>query len=232
MASVLIEKRRRVSAMTGLVTALIVGVIGVASAGADPGGSSIPTFNGIMAFPPITEVGGPERYVWRVEHGPNQTLRAVSATEAEVDYPDGIAAVTIVATKAFDARGTEVPTTLELSEGDLVTLVVHHRSGAYVYPVTGGERPISNEPTIVPGPPAEKQIEDSTPTTVCTVPALHGLSLAGAKAHLRAAHCSIGEVRLAPGATAGKGRVVKQFRNVGAQLAAGAPVALKLGPAR
>jgi hypothetical protein len=46
---------------------------------------------------------------------------------------------------------------------------------------------------------------------------------------LRAAHCAIGQVHLAAGATAGKGKVVKQFRAAGTDLAAGTPVAVKLG---
>ena len=65
--------------------------------------------------------------------------------------------------------------------------------------------------------------------TLCSVPSLHGLSLRVAKAHLRAAHCSIGAIRLAAGATAGKGKVVKQFRAAGTELASGVPVCVKLG---
>jgi beta-lactam-binding protein with PASTA domain len=69
------------------------------------------------------------------------------------------------------------------------------------------------------------------PTPACTVPSLHGLSLHGAKARLRADHCLIGQVRLAPGATRDKGKVVKQFHPAGATLATGASVPVKLGSA-
>ena len=79
-------------------------------------------------------------------------------------------------------------------------------------------------------PPAPLEPAPAAPIP-CTVPALHGLSLHAAKARLRAAHCAIGQVRLAAGATAGKGKVVKQFRAAGTELAAGAPVAVKLGVA-
>jgi beta-lactam-binding protein with PASTA domain len=61
------------------------------------------------------------------------------------------------------------------------------------------------------------------------VPSLHGLGLRSAKSSLRTANCAIGQVHLAKGATAGKGKVVKQFRAAGTELAAGAPVAVKLG---
>ena len=72
------------------------------------------------------------------------------------------------------------------------------------------------EPTIAP-PPS------------CKVPALRGLSVKAAKARLRGAHCSLGKVQVPHGVTAGKGKVVKQFDAAGTELAAGAPVAVKLG---
>jgi beta-lactam-binding protein with PASTA domain len=67
------------------------------------------------------------------------------------------------------------------------------------------------------------------PIPTCKVPSLDGYSLRGAKNRLRAAHCGIGAVHLATGATLGKGKVVKQFHAAGTELAAGAPVAVKLG---
>lgn len=67
------------------------------------------------------------------------------------------------------------------------------------------------------------------PPATCAVPSLRGLGLRAAKARLRADHCAIGQVHLARGTTKGKGRVVKQFRGAGTQLAAGARVAVKLG---
>jgi PASTA domain len=61
------------------------------------------------------------------------------------------------------------------------------------------------------------------------VPTLRGYSLRGAMNRLRVAHCGIGAIHLAAGATAGKGTVVKQFHPAGTNLEAGAPVAVKLG---
>jgi hypothetical protein len=123
------------------------------------------------------------------------------------------------------------------------------------YPVTAGPGWEGGSATvIVKGPPDEKEIAEelrlaeeirraeelireassaATPTELpaptCKVPSLGGFGLVAAKARLRGAHCAIGQVHLAPGATAGKGKVVKQFRAAGTELAAGARVAVKLG---
>jgi hypothetical protein len=126
----------------------------------------------------------------------------------------------------------------------------------FVYPITAGLGwdGGSGETVIVKGPPDEKEIAEELriaeeirraeqrireaspaaattgpPAPTCKIPSLDGFSLHGAKSRLRAAHCAIGRVHLAAGASAGKGKVVKQFRPAGTQLAAGAPVAVKLG---
>lgn len=228
--------------------ALLVSVLGVTSACAETGGGgTLPTYEGTQ-FPVIYSAADPEAYSWRVELGPRQSLRWVSETEAVVEYPDGTVAFTIHPEKAHDFEGTNVPTTLEVSEGEVLTVTVHHREGSYVYPVTAGEgwTATYKEPVIVKGPPDEKELEEArrrteeanlaaviapvgVPTVSCEVPAIQGFSLKAAKARLRAAHCSIGRVHLATGAGAGKGTVVKQFRAAGTELGAGAPVAVKLG---
>ena len=114
-------------------------------------------------------------------------------------------------------------------------LTVYHREGnpaaggaPFAYPITdgpgwvGGFRTIS---TVIGGEPQPTPAPEASPeVTLCSVPALRGLSLRLAKTHLRA----VGRVRLARGATAGKGKVVMQSAPTGTQLAAGAPVAVKL----
>lgn len=77
-------------------------------------------------------------------------------------------------------------------------------------------------------PPASVE---EPPVLSCKVPFLRGLSLRGAKKRLRAAHCGVGAAHLAPGATLGKGKVVKQFRAAGTRIPVGVPVAVKLGAA-
>lgn len=123
-----------------------------------------------------------------------------------------------------------------------MTFIVHHRAGnpaaagaPFVYPITegpgweGGYRTIS-VPLVEPQSPSPTPTPAEPAPIPCTVPSLHGLSLRAAKVRLHAAHCSIGQVHLAAGATEGKGKVVKQFQPAAADLAAGAPVAVKLGP--
>jgi hypothetical protein len=220
--------------------------LGASPAAAEPSGEPLPTYDGDLTFPAIESLADPGEYCWRVEfHDPGDTLQSISDTEAAVVHESGVVGMVITTEKAHDAHGTEVPTTLEVSEGDVLTLVVHHREGAYIYPVQAGEGFPWSDPTIVTGPPdeaelaaAKRRVEEANPpaptlpppTVSCTVPALRGLSLRGAKLRLRAAHCGIGQVHLAGDATAGTGKVVKQFHLAGTELPAGAPVAVKLGP--
>jgi hypothetical protein len=141
-----------------------------------------------------------------------------------------------------------VPTTLRQTGREQVTLTVHYREGnpaaggaPFVYPITAGtgwpggfqtvivemNNPFgnANESVRETNPPAPTE---PIPAPSCKVPSLRGYSLRGAKNRLRAAHCGIGAVRIAAGATAGKGKVVKQFHPAGLELVAGAPVAVKL----
>jgi hypothetical protein len=62
----------------------------------------------------------------------------------------------------------------------------------------------------------------------CKVPKLKGKKLGGAKKALRAAHCKLGKVTKAMGATAKTGKVVKQSVKAGAKKAANAKVNVKL----
>jgi hypothetical protein len=166
-------------------------------------------------------------------------------------------AFSITAEQAHDADGATVPTTLELTGRDVITLIVHHREGnqaaawaPFDYPVVGGSGWPGGFRTIVvpmenPFAEAERKIIEANPPAVippfepnftpapgCRVPKLTGLSRRAAVAKLRAAHCGVGAIHLAVGATAGKGKVVRQFHPAGTELAAGAPVAVKLGVGR
>jgi hypothetical protein len=223
-------------------------IVPVGAAAETGGGGELPVYDGLMLFPPIQSAAEPEDFSWRVELSPGESLRLVSETEAAVDHEDGTRDFGITAEGARDAAATAVPTSLEVS-GDVVTLVVHHREAAYEYPVSDAFSWILiSDESIVPLPlPAgeferlENLIRQANPAATpvqpnfaagrrasCEVPSLQGLGLHAARAQLRGAHCAIGQVHLAPGATAAKGKVVKQFRAAGTQLAAGAPVAVKL----
>lgn len=237
--------------------ALIASVaVSVAPATAEEGDSAPlrPLDEGGFVFGLIRGPTAPEEYPFSVNLGEEQFMEQVDDQEVAVEYAGHVPAFTLKAEPAHAADGANVPTTLELTSRDVVTLVVHHREGSYAYPVTAGEGWPGGwrEVTIIMGPPDEKEIAEGLqreaeeakrrveeanppaaisprPSITCEVPALRGLPLKAVKARLRAAHCSLGEVRLATGATAGTGKVVKQFRASGTELAIGAPVAVKLG---
>jgi PASTA domain len=201
-----------------------------------------------MIFPAITGPEAPEEYPFHVTLGEEQFLQPVSATEVDAYYAGYSRAFAINAEEAHDAVGTAVPTTLELTARDVVTLTVHYREGnpadagaPFVYPISTGSGWTGGFTTVVvpmenPFAAAERKIVEANPPApteplpvpACKVPSLRGYSLRGAKNRLRAAHCGIGSVRLADGATPGKGKVVRQFHPAGTELAAGTPVAVKL----
>jgi hypothetical protein len=205
-----------------------------------------------MYFPEITGSEAADEYPFKVTLGEGQFLRQASSTEVDVDSAGHLGATPITAEEAHDADGAAVPTTLELTSQDVVTLTVHHREGdpaaawaPFHYPVVDGpgwpggfqtvtvpmENPFAeSERKIIEANPAATL--EPAPAITCKVPTLRGYSLRGAKNRLRAAHCGIGAVHLATGATVGKGKVVKQFHDAGTELAAGSPVAVKLGLGR
>jgi hypothetical protein len=247
--------RRQTLAATAFLCALVASLaIAVAPAAAEfLGPAPIRDLDeGGMQFPTITGPEAPEEYPFRVDLGEEQFLRQVSATEVDVYYAGHQRAFSITAEEAHDAVGAAVPTTLEETGPAEVTLTVHHREGnpgaagaSFVYPISAGSGWTGGFTTVVvpmenPFAQAERKIIEANPPAAiepppvitCKVPTLRGYSLRGAKNRLRAAHCGIGAVRLATGATAAKGKVVKQFHPAGSELATGAPVAVKLAIGR
>jgi hypothetical protein len=101
-----------------------------------------PLYDGGLAFGTIRDETAPEEYSWRVELSHDQELRLADGTHAEVYYNDSTPAFSITAEPAHDAIGTEVPTSLSVSNGDVLTMTIHYRAGhegqPYVYPIIGG----------------------------------------------------------------------------------------------
>src|SRR3954447_23935071 len=92
---------------------------------------AIPEFDGTMPFVQIEDAQGPEEFTWRVSLGPDQGLEELSGQKARVFYiSDGGDAVTIDVGQAHDANGATVPTSLHVTQPDLITLTVHHRDGS------------------------------------------------------------------------------------------------------
>ena len=241
------EGWKKALAGAALLWALVASLAVAVAPAAAESGDAAPSGGG-MSFPTITGPEAPEEYPFNLNLGSEQYLEPISATEVGVFYAGHVLAFTLSAEPAHDAVGATVPTTLQQTGPEQVTLTVHHREGnpaagwaPFVYPITGGagwpggfhtvtvemNNPFgnANESVRETNPPAPTE---PIPVPTCKVPSLRGDSLRGAKIRLRAAHCGIGAVRLAAGATAGKGKVVKQFHPAGLDLAAGAPVAVKL----
>ena len=120
-----------------------------------------PIFDGVLAFSSIRDKSAPESFSWEVQLSEGQRLKQTDPMDAEIVYEDGIRAVLISAEKAHDAVGTSVPTTLSVTDGNILSLVVAHRNTSYVYPVvagTGWEGGYSTE--ILAGPKDEQEIRE------------------------------------------------------------------------
>jgi hypothetical protein len=239
-----------------LATSLLVAV--TATNAVEPRGGEI-VETSWPGFPEIASPASPEGYEYQLNLGPGQVARQVNEHEVVVAYADdGTVAFTLHVEEAHAADGATVPTSLRLVEGDELITTVHHHEGnpavggaPFVYPILDGpgwEGGFRTFPVQIQGPPDETELAEqrareaaaaeapettpAAPAPPCKVPSLRGFSLHAAEARLAAEDCAVGKVHLATGATAAKGRVVKQFRAAGIELAAGAPVALKLGALR
>lgn len=97
-----------------------------------------PVFDGIMSFQSIRDATATEYFSWEVLLREGQTLHQINEDSAEIWLSDGTPAMSILAEPAHDAVGKEVPTSLTVSAGNIVTLRVQHKSSSFTYPVTGG----------------------------------------------------------------------------------------------
>jgi hypothetical protein len=196
------------------------------------GAEEPPPFNGLMDFPAIQGPADPEQFSWEVHLGEEQDLRQIDDRNAGVYYEDEHLAFDIAAALAHDAEGSNVPTTLAVTEPNVITLTVHHRAGnpaaggaSFVYPITAGagwEGGFKTYPIVIQEPTHE-----GPPAVAphCVVPDLSGLTLKAGRRQLRKAHCKLGPVR---GDRTRGARVEAQFREPGKSLAAGTRVGVKL----
>lgn len=226
---------RRVLSL-GLVVVLVGAVVPGAAAAAEP----CPVFDGAMTFPDIQGPEDPEDYCWEVELFEGQELRQLDETHAEVFYTEsGHSAFEITTELAHDAVGTEVPTSLEVIQPNLIVLTVHHRAGnplaegaPFAYPITSGPGWEGGfESVEIKGPPDESELKpipvlpSEEPAPRCSVPALQGRTLRASRRALRHADCRLGPIR---GEHRRGAKVVKQYRRYGAVLPAGTEVGVKL----
>lgn len=246
------KRDRTVRLLFGIVVLLGVGAMVTASASA-----KLPVYDGVMSFPDIQGPSDPEEYSWEVTLGAGQELRLIDEQHAEVYYTEGnLTAFGIVAQAAHDAVGSTVPTSLEVSAGNVVTLVVHHRAGnptaagvPFTYPVVYGQGWEGGFHTkILVGPKDEAELReereraareereaetssvDGDKATVrCVVPRLKDWSLRAAKKRLAKAGCKIGEVRTLGDVESGSGKIVRQSPKPGVVRASGTAVRVTLG---
>lgn len=224
---------RRSGKITALVSLLaLVALAAFAATGAGAEDEKPPSFDGGMSFRAIEGPDGPEEFSWTVKLFEGQTLVQIDDDSAVVKYDDDHTALHIEAALAHDAEGTSVPTTLAVSAPDVVTLSVHHRAGnpaaggaPFHYPIVNGVGWEGGFQTYyVQMPPGEPIEAPASPQ--CVIPRLTGNTLSLARERVERRGCSLGAIR---GHRRKGAKVVKQFRDPGAVLAAGARVAIKLG---
>ncbi len=156
---------RRVGGL--LVAVLCAWALGVVSAGAEVR----PISEGGMSFGTITGPADPEEYSFSLELGEGQELMAVDDQHAEVRYGRSEhIAFRIAAEPASDAIGTNVPTTLTVTQPNIVTLTVHHREGnpaaggaPFTYPVVRGagwEGGFQTSTVLMPEDEAEQRAKE------------------------------------------------------------------------
>lgn len=159
-----------VPALVGVAVGAIVLSIGgfppIAARASNPG---IPPYDGLMSFPMINGPADPEEFSWEVVLGEGQELEAIDDQHAEVFYTEGHhPALGISVEPAHDADGSNVPTSLSVSGGNVITLTVHHRAGdpakggtPFDYPITAGPGWEGGFQTvIVSGPPDEQELRE------------------------------------------------------------------------
>lgn len=177
---------------------------------------------------------------------PGQKLVQIDDQTAAVEYErDERVAFEIVAEPAHDAVGTSVPTTIAISEGDVVTLTVHHRAGnpaaggaPFRYPVLDGMGWEGGfQTTIIEGPPDEQQKRHALGATqpeqasvLCHVPKLKGRSMKDAQRALQTSNCRLGKVHHRGGGGSSQ-FVVKQGMPAGTELLSGFRVWVTIGSA-
>lgn len=219
--------------MRALAITVVVALLG-AAAPAGAWAEEIPPYDGTMSFPAIHGPADPEEFSWEVKFGEDEELRAIDERHAGVYWSDETLAMTIEAVAAHDANGIDVPTTLAVTQPNVITLTVHHRAGnpaaggaPFLYPIVAGvgwEGGFQTHVVATPPPEAMPGKQAS-----CRVPRLLHRSLREVRKILRKYGCKLGEVR---GERSRGAWVVKQYPRRGRVLPAGGEVDVKVAPPR
>jgi hypothetical protein len=213
------------SVLIGAVLAF--SVLAPAAAGAD----TLPPYDGLMSFQPIQGAEEPEEFSWELKLDDEQELRLIDDTHAGVYWVEtDTLAMSIVAQKAHDSEGSTVPTTVAVTQPNIITLTVHHRAGnpaargaPFDYPVVPGagyEGGFQTVHVVMPEP-----TEQVPAAPQCAVPDLRGRTVRTARRMLRRAACALGPIR---GERSRGARVVRQYRAAGKSLPLGTEVGIKV----
>jgi hypothetical protein len=228
------------TAMRSVFLAVFVSACaGFAAAGA--AAEPVPLYDGTMTFQSIQGPDGPEEFLWELNLGPAEELRQMDDQHAAVYYTDAEEhlAFSITAEPAH-AEGATVPTTIVVTQPNLLTLLVHHRDGnpmaggdPFEYPILSGAGWDGGFQSVrIEGPPDESQlarppisgtVEPLSPR--CVVPDLSGRTLWASRKILHRARCKLGRVR---GERSRAAHVAKQYRLAGQSLAAWTAVDVKV----
>ena len=219
---------------------IVFGASALSSTALAAASPTIPVYVGDMQFPSIHGPSDPEEYSWEVILGKNQSFESVDSQSVKVVNKEGVTSMTIEAEQAHDANGTAVPTSLGFSDGNVITLTVHHRAGnpvedgaPFTYPVVAGAGfELGFESVTTYFPPEDPELSGTprpSPVENCVVPTLNRRSLKASKRRLREVDCQIGVARKRQGVTATAGKVVAQNPRPGTVLAPGAKVSVTLG---
>ena len=213
-----------------VVFVLVLALLAPAGAAAEP----VPLYDGAMSFPSIQGPEGPEEFFWEVHLYEGQYLQQLDEAHAGVFYEGGHPAFSIAAVSAHAVDGATVPTTLAVTQPNIITLTVHHRDGnpaaggaPFDYPVIAGSGWEGGFQTHhVEGPPREQ----IAPEPTCVVPDLSNRTLRASRKILHASHCRLGRVR---GERSRAVHVITQYRPAGKVLPAWTRVDVKaLAPAQ
>src|ERR1700744_2821314 len=131
--------RKRLAVAAAIACALAaasVFAVGAAPAAAETGGG-MSGYSG-LDWPTFELSVESESWSLRIALESEQSLRLVSPEEAVIERA-GVEEGQIVAPLYRDAAGVGVPATLAVSEGDVLTLTVHHHQGTYDYPIASEE---------------------------------------------------------------------------------------------
>jgi hypothetical protein len=169
---------RRVGGLLAVVMVAGATLFGAAGAGA----AEPPRYVGDMTFPKITGPEGPEAFSWQIWLEEGQELRQVDGQRAVVLFENGLLAFSIAAEEAHDAEGTGVPTTLTVTQPNIITLTVLHREGnpeagdaPFRYPIVAGRGWSGGFQTHIGGGITEQPAEPAEPANAQRVRVIRAL---------------------------------------------------------